>query len=61
MKALAVLMLFAGATHAADPPRPAPPETDVTELPIAALRERAAAGNAAAQTLPWGPLALEGR
>ncbi|MCY4120434.1 MAG: caspase family protein, partial [Acidobacteria bacterium] len=33
----------------ADPPRPDPPETDVTELPIAALRELAKAGDAAAQ------------
>ena len=31
------------------------------ELPIAALRERAEAGRAAAQILPLGPLALEGR
>ena len=34
----------------ADPPRPDPAETDVTELPVAALRERAGAGDAAAQT-----------
>ena len=34
----------------ADPPRPDPPETDVTELPIAALRELAEVGDAAAQT-----------
>ena len=34
----------------ADPPRPDAPETDVTELPVAALRELAEAGDAAAQT-----------
>ena len=34
----------------ADPPRPDPPAPDVTELPIAALRELAEAGGAAAQT-----------
>ena len=34
----------------ADPPRPDPAETDVTVLPVAALRERAEAGDAAAQT-----------
>ena len=45
----------------ADPLRPAPPETEVTELPIAAPRERAEAGIAAAQTLPLRPLAREGR
>ncbi len=33
-----------------DPPLPDPAATDVTELPIAALRELAEAGNAAAQT-----------
>ena len=33
-----------------DPPRPDPPATDVTELSIAALRELAEAGAAAAQT-----------
>ncbi len=35
---------------AADPPRPNPPATDVADLHIAALRELAAAGDAAAQT-----------
>ena len=34
----------------ADPPRPDRPATDVTELPIAALRELAEAGDATAQT-----------
>ena len=34
----------------ADLPRPAPPEMDVTELPIAGLRDLAEAGDAAAQT-----------
>ena len=34
----------------ADPPRPDPPEADITELHIAALRELAEAGDAAAQT-----------
>ena len=40
---------------------PAPPETDVTKLPSAALRELAKEGNAAAQPLPLGPLAQEKR
>ena len=34
----------------ADPPRPDPPQIDITELHIAALRELAEAGDAAAQT-----------
>ena len=34
----------------ADPPRPDPPATDVTELSLAALRDLAEAGHAAAQT-----------
>ena len=34
----------------ADPPRPDPPAADITELHIAALRELAEAGDAAAQT-----------
>ncbi|MCY4029870.1 MAG: caspase family protein, partial [Acidobacteria bacterium] len=34
----------------ADPPRPDPSATDVTELPLAALRDLAEAGHAAAQT-----------
>ena len=34
----------------ADPPRPAPSETDITDLYIAALRELAEAGESAAQT-----------
>ena len=38
------------APASADPPRPDPPETDVTALPVAALRELADAGVAAAQT-----------
>ena len=35
--------------------------TEVAELPIAVLPERAETGNAAAQTLPLEPLVLEGR
>ena len=33
-----------------DPPRPDPVKTDVTDLPVDALRELAEAGNAEAQT-----------
>ena len=44
-----VTVSAAAAAAPADPPRPDPQETDVTELPITALRELAEAGGAAAQ------------
>ena len=41
--------LTVSATAASDPPRVAPPETDVTQLRVVGLRELAEAGNAEAQ------------
>ena len=49
-KAVTVTAAVPANPAGADPPRPDPPATDVTELPVSALRELAEAGDVTAQT-----------